>query len=139
MRKIHIYLLFLVFLSVFGVPPQIAGDPEPLPVVSPLMQEIQTALAQEATALLELQEDLTNAPTEQDALAILRTISQRKQDTEIAILRIQVRNAHETGNEGAAVRIEQAIQRILDPEPVEPSPEALQEMEARRTAGRNRD
>ena len=139
MRKIFIYLIFLLFLPIFGVSPQATSGPEPQHTVSPMMQEIQTALAQEATALLVLQEDLTNAPTEQDALAILRMISQRKQDTEIATLRIQERYARQAGNEDAAVRIERAIQRILDPEPVEPSPEALQEMEARRTAGQNRD
>lgn len=139
MRKIHIYLLLLLSLAVFGVSPQAAGVPEPRATVSPMMQEVQTALAQEATAIQALQNNLANAHTEQDALRILREISQRKQDTEIAVLGIQVRYARRAGHEEAAVRMEQAIARILDPEPVEPSPEARREAEALRAAEQHRD
>lgn len=103
------------------------------------MQEIRNVLADEQTDLQVLQAELANASSETDALAILRRIAQRKQETEIAVLRIQERRARELGDEETALRIDRAIRRILNPEPVAPSPEALREIEARRAAAGSRE
>ena len=107
--------------------------------LSPMMQEIQAALKQGDVAVLTLQQDLKTAPDEDLALELLRAIALKKQKTEITILRIQERYARRDGNLEAADRIEQAISRILHPDPVTPNAEARKEREARRTGGRGHE
>jgi len=139
MRKLKFGLSFLVLLAICGAVPPVTDRSGPLPTATAFMQEIRNVLAQEQAALAALQEDLKSAPTEQDALRVLRAIDQRKQDTEIAVLRIQERHARLSGDEDAATRVEQAIRRILNPEPMAISPEARQESEARRDGGRGHE
>ena len=139
MLKLKIGLAIIVMLAICGMLPSAVGRPGAPPTVSPQMQEIQTVLAQERIAILALQEALEAAPSERDALEILRAIGQRKQDTEIAVLRIQEQHARQAGDEAAATRIEQAIHKILNPEPLTISPEARLEMEARRAGGQDHE
>lgn len=139
MRKLKFGLSFLVLLAICGALPPVADRSGPPPMAAAFMQEIQNVLALEQTDLAALQEDLKNAPNEQDALQVLRAIAQRKQDTEIAVLRVQERHARLSGDEEAATRIEQSIRRILNPEPMVLSPEARQESEARRDGGRGHE
>ena len=79
-----------------------------------------------------MRQTLKTAIDEAQALALLRAIAQQKQDTEIAILRVQARNAREVGNQDAVAKIEMAIEQILNPKPITPSPAARAELEARR-------
>lgn len=139
MRRTLIYLSIVLIFTVLGVPPRTVGEPGAGSTGSPFMQAIRTALANEEASLRTLEAELANAPDEKEALTILRRIAQRKQEAEIAILRIQERRARELGDEEAALRIDLAIRRILDPQPIAPSPEALQEIEARRAASGNRE
>ncbi len=117
----------------------------PLPVITGqapgqnlMMDEIRALLAESAATLSTLQAQMKAAPDEQAALAMLRQVSQHKQDTEIAILRIQQRHALEKGDTEAADLIEEAIGHILTPQPVSATPEARAER-ARRRGGADHD
>ncbi len=107
--------------------------------LSPMMQEIQAALKQGDAAVHTLQQDLKSVPDEHQALELLRAIALKKQETEISVLRIQERYARRDGNLEAATRIEQAIAKILNPDPVTPNAEAQKEREARRSGGRDHE
>ena len=142
MHRFRTYLVFLIILFIltsFGIARLTAGDPGPTSSGSSFMDEIRTIRDQEAADLRKLRTELENAPDETVALAILRRITERKQNTEIAVLRVQGRRAREQGDLEAARQIDLAIQRILDPQPATPSPEALREIEARRAAERGRE
>jgi hypothetical protein len=139
MRRTLIYLSIFLIFTVLGVPPRTIGEPGAGPTESPFMHAIRTVLADEDAALRILEAERANAPDEKEALTILRRIAQRKQESEIAILRIQERRARELGNEEAALRIDEAIRRILDPQPIAPSPEALLEIEARRATAESHE
>ena len=124
MRKYKEGLVVLFLVALFAAPILIMADtPRVRPQLSPLMQEVEAVLAAENAALLVLEQDLKAAPSEREALGILRAIGQRKQDSEIAILRIQERYAREAGNEEAAAILTETIEKILNPTPIAPKPE----------------
>jgi len=132
MQRFQIFLFSTLIIC--GIAPGImaAEQPGPESDLSPRMLEIHQVLDSEAADLAALQRDLQAASDEKAALRILRAIKQRKQDAEISILRIQKRYALQEGNAEAAALIDEAITRILDPQPAPPSEEALREKEARR-------
>lgn len=122
----------LVTMAQTDPPPADQARPLPQKTLSPMMQEIHAALAQNDAVVETLQQNLRTAPDEQQALAMLRAIAQQKKDTEVSILRIQERYAQQAGNQEAVAKLNQAIEQILNPTPVAPSPEAKAELEARR-------
>jgi hypothetical protein len=123
----------LVTMAETDPPPADQARPLPAKPLSPMMQEIRAALVQNDAVVETLQQNLKTAPDEQQALALLRAIAQQKMDTEVSILRIQESYAQQAGNGEAVVKLQQAIQQILNPTPMAPSPEAQAELEARRT------
>ncbi len=148
MRKYLTIAFVLSSILLVGVSrsadPGPAGEPGPErpPVTlisrqppSPMMQEIEDVLASDKAAILALNEELEAAPDEQAALRILQAISQRKQETEIAILRIQEHHLRENGDTASADRINGEIERILNPPRRTPDPEALAASRARQPGG----
>ncbi len=142
MRKLTIVLsvltlvsLVLVTLAMAQKPASIQPQPTPEKPLSPMMQEIKAVMVASDGAVNALQEQLKSAPDETQALQILRAVSQQKQDTEIAILRIQERYARKAGDKETAEQINLAVQNILNPDPVTPTVEAMAEREARRAGG----
>jgi TolA-binding protein len=109
------------------------------PALSPLMQEIEAVLAADEAAVTALNEQLATAPDEQAALHILGQIRQQKQDTELAILRIQQRHALKEGETAAAERIGLAIDRILNPPQLQPDSDAAATSRERRAGGGDHD
>jgi hypothetical protein len=94
--------------------------PESLPAerpLSPMMLEIQGALAEQQRQVAALDARFVEATDEAAALAIQRQIEQVKQDTELAILAIQARHARAAGDENLAQSIEAAIAAIQNPPP----------------------
>lgn len=123
-------------------PPRVLLPEQPLPTppaLSPMMQEIEAALAADKEALATLNDQLSTAADEQAALVILRQIQQQKQDTELAVLRIQRRHAAEQGDTEAAARIDLAIDRILNPPHIQPDPDATARSRDRRAGGEDHD
>jgi hypothetical protein len=108
------------------------------PGQNPMIEEIRALLAESAATVLEIQNQMKAAPDEQTALAMLRQVRQHKQDTEVAVLRIQQRYAREKGDTEAAQLIEEAIGQLLIPAPVSATPEARAER-ARRRGGVDHD
>lgn len=142
MRKsaIHQTVLLLVFvlaLPLAAAEPPAPGDPAPVSEkpLSPMMQEIKAAMDSHTAAVAAMQEQLNSTLDEESALQILRTISQRQQDTEIQVLRIQERYARQAGDTETAEKIDQAVEKILNPDPVTPTADAMAERQARRTGG----
>ena len=128
--------LLIITQLVMAAPPEPIPQPQASPTpLSPMMQEIKAAMTASEAAVIALQEELKSAPDEIQALQILRAVSQQKQDTEIAILRIQERYARQAGDQDTADKINLAVQKILNPDPVTPTPEAMAEREARRAGG----
>jgi thioredoxin-like negative regulator of GroEL len=113
-------------------PPADQARPLPQKPLSPMMQEIHATLEQNDAAVAALQQTLKTAPDEQQALALLRAIAQQKKNTEVSILRIQVRYARQAGNQDAVAKLGLAIEQILNPKPVAPTPQAQAELKARR-------
>lgn len=153
----HPYPVTCLIIALFLASPLAAADPQPAPttdpprvllperplptppVLSPLMRDIEAALAADKEALADLNEQLAAAANEQAALLILRQIQQQKQDTELAILRIQRHHATEQGDTEAAARIDLAIDRILNPPHVQPDPDATARSRDRRAGGEDHD
>ena len=142
MRKFSIAVSILALISLAMVPLVTAQAPlpaQPQPItekpVSPMMQEIKAAMAANEVAVKALQESLQTTADEAEALQILRAVDQQKQDTEIAILRIQERYARQNGDQETADQINLAVEKILNPDPVTPTAEAMAEREARRAGG----
>lgn len=114
------------------MPEQPLGERASRPALSPMMQEIQAALDADREQVAALDEQLKAAVDEQAALDILRRIHRQKQETELGILRIQQRYAGEKGDTDAVRRIDEAIDRILNPPHIAPRPEAEAERRAHR-------
>lgn len=102
---------------------------------SPLMEEINAAIATGDELLAALNLQLKSAPSETEALRLLDAIHQQKQETEITILRIQERHARLAGDTEAADKINLAVDDILNPPVRIPDPQARAESEARRSGG----
>ncbi len=85
--------------------------------LSPMMVEIQGALAEQQRQVAALDARFAETSDETAALAIQREIEQIKQDTELAILAIQARHARAAGDEDLAQRIDAAIAAIQNPPP----------------------
>lgn len=142
MRKFSIAVSILALISLAMVPLVTAQAPlptQPQPItekpLSPMMQEIKAAMAANEVAVKALQVSLQTTADEAESLQILRAVDQQKQDTEIAILRIQERYARQNGDQETADQINLAIEKILNPDPVTPTAEAMAEREARRAGG----
>lgn len=142
MRKIGIFQAVLLVVFLFAVhltaaEPPIASDPAPAKEkpLSPMMQEIKAAMESNTAVVEALQEQLESTFDEELSLQILRTISQQQMDSEIRILRIQERFALEAGDNETAGKIHQAVERILNPDPVTPTAEAMAERQTRRAGG----
>jgi hypothetical protein len=94
--------------------------PEPVPAerpLSPLMVEIQAALAAQQVQVAALDARFAETNDETTALAIQQEIEQVKQDTELAILAIQARHARARGDLELAQSIDAAIATIQNPPP----------------------
>jgi hypothetical protein len=132
MRRFQICLLTTLCIAIIASFVAAVDHVDPGAALSPRMLEIQHVLDGEAVDLAALQRELQAAPDEKEALRILRAIAQRKQDAEVAVLRIQKRYALQEGDTETVALIDEAIARILDPQPAPPSEEALREKEALR-------
>lgn len=94
--------------------------PEGVPAerpLSPMMLEIQGALAEQQRQVAALDARFAETTDETAVLAIQREIEQIKQDTELAILAIQARHARAAGDEDLAQSIDAAIAAIQNPPP----------------------
>lgn len=131
MRK-FVFVLFGLMLvcSVSAWGEELTEQPAPERPLSPKMQEITEVLAAGKTQVMELQEQLKTAPNETEALRLLKAIAQQKQDTEIAMLRIQERHARLAGQSEVADQIIAAIDKILNPDPMTPDAAAMAERDA---------
>ncbi len=92
----------------------------PQPALSPMMIEIETALETNRNQVRALAERAAQAPDYEARLALNLEVSQLKQQLELDILAIQARYARQDGNEELALKIEDSIEKILNP----PMPEA---------------
>ena len=117
-------VLVLAFL-VCAVAPAPAGAADdavaPAPAVkrvaqpSPMMVEIRAVLDSERASLKSLNERFRAAKDDATAQALQREIAQVKQDSEIAILRVQAKHARLAGHDAVAAYLEGAIRTILSP------------------------
>jgi hypothetical protein len=87
------------------------------PVLSPLMLEIQAALAAEQARVADLEARFAAAADEASALAIQKEIEQIKVETELSILRLQAEHARQEGRVEQAAQIEAAIAEMMNPRP----------------------
>ena len=85
------------------------------PGLSPMMQDIQAVVEQSRTQAQELESRVALASDEESILAIQREIEELAQETELEILRVQVRHARLDGREELATKIEQDIADIQNP------------------------
>ena len=108
---------------------------KPATTASPLMEEINAAIATGEELLAALNLQLKSASSETEALRLLEAIHLQKQDTEINILRIQERYARLAGDTEAADKLNLAVDDILNPPVRIPDPQARAESEARRSGG----
>ncbi|PID78654.1 hypothetical protein CSA17_03190 [bacterium DOLJORAL78_65_58] len=92
----------------------------PQPALSPMMIEIKTALETNHNQVRALAERAAQAPDYEARRALNQEASQLKQQLELDILAIQARYARQDGNEELALKIEDSIEKILNP----PMPEA---------------
>ena len=109
MSRIRIITLFLLIITA-GV--LAASDNNPSSADQP---DITTLLASRDASLAELHTRLEAASNEVEALEILHAIQAHKLETEVAILRLQKRQAELAGNQEAVAVIETAIERLLEP------------------------
>jgi hypothetical protein len=93
---------------------------------SPMMAEIQALLEETNAAVADLAGQVAAAASEEIARDLQLRAEQLKRDTELAILNIQLRYAHEAGQAELAAQIEETIARITNPPaptaPAEPRP-----------------
>ena len=94
-------------------------------VKTPAMLEIDALLEVERVQLAELKARLQAAPDEETALAIQREVRQLKMETELEILRVQIRSAREMGRLDTVERLEQTIEYLTNPRPVNPPVERV--------------
>jgi hypothetical protein len=139
MRRFETCLLITLLLTPIALLALASDLAAPERSLSPRMLEIQEVLGREQTDLAKLQIELGSAPDEKEALRILRAIAQRKQDAEIAVLRVQKRFAQQEGDARAVADIDRAIERILDPQPAPLSPAEQEAREKQRAESARRD
>lgn len=92
--------------------PRSASDP----ARSLLIAAIDAALEREALLVRELQSQLAHAPDAMAALAIQRQIDARKQQTEIAILELQLEHARSNGRNADAEQLDATLQQLRQPQ-----------------------
>jgi len=110
--------------------PQSSADQPPTvplsPEITPMMAEIEALLKAEAEALADLNASFQQARDETEALAVQEEISRIKVETELNILRVQIRHARAAGHEDVAVKLEAAIEKMTNPPEVrEPQPRSV--------------
>jgi hypothetical protein len=103
-----------------GVAPEAVYSPEgisdgPQRGLSPMMMEIQAVVELGRSQTLELESQAAGAPDEESILDIQRQIEELAQETELELLRVQVRHARLAGREELASKIEQDIADIQNP------------------------
>lgn len=95
-----------------------AGEASPLqPARSPMMQQIEAVMAEQARQLADLRNELAGAVTSEQAIELQRRAEQVKRRSELEVLQVQARFARERGDEKLAGSIEAAIAWIQDPPP----------------------
>lgn len=111
-------LLAVAFTGAARAADETAAPAEKAPRVakaSPMMIEIRAVLDGERTALKSLNERFRAAKDPDAAIAIQREIARVKLDTEVEVLRVQVKHARAAGRADVAASLETAIQQILEP------------------------
>jgi len=104
-----------------------ATTPDVTPVIperalSPMMVEIEAALAAGDAAVAALTERAAQAADETSRMAVMVQIAAQKQATELTILGIQADHARRAGNEALAVQINAEMNLITNPPaPVPPT------------------
>lgn len=83
--------------------------------VNPMMTEIRAVLDGERTTLARLNQRFRAAADGADAEAIQKEIAQVKLDSEIAVLRVQVKYARAGGRDAVAAFLEGAIRAMQSP------------------------
>lgn len=99
------------------------------PQLKPMTVEINAVLEQSRLQVATLQDRFDNEPNAEAAVVIVRQIEQIKTNTELDILRVQVRYARTAGNEELAQKIEASLTQMTTPaprrEPIDrPAPDA---------------
>jgi hypothetical protein len=84
---------------------------------SPMMQQIDAVMAEQARDLQELKTTLATVRTSAQAIQLQRQAEEIKRQSELEILQIQARFARDRGDEELAASIEAAIDWIQDPPP----------------------
>ena len=100
-------------------PDSTAAQSPPFPLgtapLSPMMQAIKAAWAENEVTRLHLTEAVDHAPNATEALKAQRALEESLRDFEIRVLRIQADYARLEGNAAKAEEIDAAIRRILSP------------------------
>ncbi len=117
MRPRHLMFIGLFLIALQPAWPE-GGAPTP-PKPSPMMEEIHALLDAEEAALADLQENLQTATDGTAMLAIIQEVERVKKETELDILHVQLRYAREGGHEEAALRLEEVIESLTHPRPVQ--------------------
>ncbi len=102
----------------------VKADAQPAPEreLSPMMVEIESLLEAEKLAVEERRVQMTQTTDMAQRVALMDEIHQLKTDTELEILRVQLRYAQQEGHLDTAQEIEAAIEFMTGPRPV-PAPE----------------
>jgi hypothetical protein len=87
------------------------------PQLKPMTMEINAVLEQSRLQVATLQDRFDNEPNAEAAVAIVRQIEQLKINTELDILRVQVRYARTAGNVELAQQIEASLTQMTTPAP----------------------
>lgn len=124
MRPHRIGLAILLLVVVIGATPSVrAADEAPVATTpsvrvvrqNPMMAEIRAVLDGERATLARLNQRFRAAVDGTDAEAIQKEIAQVKLDSEMAVLRVQVKYARAGGREAVAAFLEGAIRAMQSP------------------------
>jgi len=97
------------------------APPAPERQLSPMMVEITALLEAEKLAVEERRLEMSQTTDMARRLELMTEIHQLKMDTELEILRVQLRHARQAGRLDTVAEIEQAIEFMTNPRPV-PAP-----------------
>jgi hypothetical protein len=99
----------------FGVDP----DARPLAVMDSFEERYHSILDQEAEDISRLREQIANTHDAMQRLELAGRVADRRRQTELSLLRLQIDRARAAGREELARSLEAELQKALDPKPVE--------------------
>lgn len=87
-----------------------------LPSRARLMEQIELILEAQREDIAQLRASFDKSATPEEALAVQRRIEERKLKAEISIYAAQIVYLREIGRQDAAMKLEQVVQQLRDPE-----------------------